>query len=70
MNSYAKLAVFIGVLLLSVSLMSVAIEYLGDLSNVDFQVQVEQDMVPATDEPGETIRINKERISKRLCQDR
>ena len=62
MNSYVKLAAFIGVLLLSVSLMSVAIEYLGDLSKVDFQVQVEQEMVPSTDEPGERIKINKERI--------
>ena len=60
MNSYAKLAVFIGVLLFSVSLMSVAINYLGDLSDVDFQVEIEQDMVPATKEPGEKIKANKE----------
>ena len=62
MNSYAKLAVFIGVLLFSVSLMSVAINFLGDLSNVDFQVEIEQDMVAATGEPGEKIKANKERI--------
>jgi len=62
MNSYAKLAVFIGVLLFSVSLMSVAINYLGDLSDVDFQVEIEQDMVPANEEPGERIKANKERI--------
>jgi hypothetical protein len=62
MNGYAKLAVFIGVLLFSVSLMSVAINFLGDLSNVDFQVEIEQDMVAATGEPGERIKANKERI--------
>jgi transglutaminase-like putative cysteine protease len=62
MNSYAKLAVFIGVLLFSVSLMSVAINYLGDLSDVDFQVEIEQDMTAATKEPGEEIEANKERI--------
>ena len=62
MNSYAKLAVFISVLLFSVSLMSVAINFLGDLSNVDFQVEIEQDMVAATGEPGEKIKANKERI--------
>ena len=62
MNSYAKLAVFISVLLFSVSLMSVAINYLGDLSDVDFQVEIEQEMTDATEEPGEKIEANKQRI--------
>jgi hypothetical protein len=37
MGDYAKLAVFIVVLLLSVSLMSVAIDYLGDISSLRMQ---------------------------------
>jgi transglutaminase-like putative cysteine protease len=39
MRNYAKLAVFIAVLLFSVSLMSVAIDYLGDISDIDLDMQ-------------------------------
>jgi transglutaminase-like putative cysteine protease len=39
MGDYAKLAVFIVVLLLSVSLMSVAIDYLGDISDVELDME-------------------------------
>ena len=41
MRSYAKLAAFIAVLLLSVSLMSTAIEYLGELSRVDLDMELQ-----------------------------
>jgi transglutaminase-like putative cysteine protease len=39
MGDYAKLAVFVAVLLLSVSMIAVAIDYLGDLSKVELDVE-------------------------------
>jgi transglutaminase-like putative cysteine protease len=44
MGDYTKLAVFIVVLLLSVSLMSVAINYLGDISDVELDMEPQSEM--------------------------
>ncbi|MFB0558885.1 MAG: transglutaminase family protein, partial [Candidatus Bathyarchaeia archaeon] len=47
MGDYAKLAVFIAVLLLSVSMMSVAINYLGDLSDVELEMEPQSEETDA-----------------------
>ena len=47
MGDYAKLAVFIAVLLLSVSMMSVAINYLGDLSDVELEMEPQSEETEA-----------------------
>ena len=47
MKDYYKLAVFIAVLLLSVSLMSVAIDILGDISDVELDMALQDEEASA-----------------------
>jgi transglutaminase-like putative cysteine protease len=57
MGDYAKLAVFIAVLLLSVSMMSVAIDYLGDISDIELDMEPQdQETEPVASESGETSK--------------
>lgn len=54
MGDYTKLAVFIVVLLLSVSLMSVAINYLGDISDVELDTEPQSEMTDSSSSSGES----------------
>ena len=53
MGDYAKLAVFIAVLLLSVSLMSVAIDYLGDISDIELDMEPQDEETESVASEGE-----------------
>jgi hypothetical protein len=52
MKGYQKLAVFLAVLLFSVSLMSVAIDILGDISDVEFDFETNTERVAGTPSGG------------------
>jgi len=63
MGDYAKLAVFVAVLLLSVSMIAVAIDYLGDLSQVELDVEPQNEESSTSNTGGgETSRGKGKRV--------
>jgi transglutaminase-like putative cysteine protease len=62
MGDYAKLAVFVAVLLLSVSLMAVAIDYLGDLSDVELDMEPQEETSSSQSSGGEASEGKGKRV--------
>ncbi len=62
MGDYAKLAVFVAVLLLSVSLMAVAIDYLGDLSDVELDMEPQEETSTTSTSGGDASKGKGKRV--------
>ncbi len=62
MGDYAKLAIFVAVLLLSVSLMAIAIDYLGDLSDVELDMEPQDETSSSQSDGGEANKGKGKRV--------